>query len=76
MNYTVVINCFIWFGALAYYYIDARKWFKGPVMTIDVDNMTEEQRQAIREEGLAIQSLEPVMGKGEEAGLPVHDKTT
>lgn len=45
-------------------------------MTIDVDNMTEEQRQAIREEGLAIQSLEPVMGKGEEAGLPVHDKTT
>ena len=27
MNYTVVINSAVWLGALAYYYIDARKWF-------------------------------------------------
>ena len=26
MNYTVVINCSVWGGALLYYYIDARKW--------------------------------------------------
>lgn len=26
MNYTVVINMAVWLGALAYYYIDARKW--------------------------------------------------
>jgi hypothetical protein len=26
MNYTVVINCAVWGGALLYYYIDARKW--------------------------------------------------
>ena len=26
MNYTVVINSFVWLGALAYYFIDARKW--------------------------------------------------
>ena len=29
MNYTVVINTAVWFGAIAYYYIDARKWFTG-----------------------------------------------
>lgn len=26
MNYTVVINCAVWGGALLYYFIDARKW--------------------------------------------------
>jgi len=26
MNYTVVINGAVWLGALAYYFIDARKW--------------------------------------------------
>lgn len=26
MNYTIVINGFVWLGALAYYFIDARKW--------------------------------------------------
>lgn len=33
MNYTVVINGFVWFGCLAYYFIDARKWFEGPKQT-------------------------------------------
>ncbi|MCJ1232492.1 GABA-specific high-affinity permease [Varicellaria rhodocarpa] len=52
MNYTVVINCAVWFGALAYYFIDARKWFTGPKMTIDTDDLTERQAQALRDEGL------------------------
>jgi hypothetical protein len=30
MTYTVVINMAGWPAALAYYYIDARKWFTGP----------------------------------------------
>lgn len=34
MNYTVVINSALWLGALAYYAIDARKWFRGPVATL------------------------------------------
>ncbi|TVY88173.1 GABA-specific permease, partial [Lachnellula willkommii] len=35
MNYTVVINMAVWGGALAYYFIDARKWFTGPKITVD-----------------------------------------
>ncbi|TVY17244.1 GABA-specific permease [Lachnellula arida] len=35
MNYTVVINMAVWGGALAYYFIDARKWFTGPKTTVD-----------------------------------------
>lgn len=37
MNYTCVINAAVWVGALAYYFIDARKWFEGPKHTVDVD---------------------------------------
>ena len=57
MNYTVVINCAVWGGALAYYYIDARKWFTGPKITIDADDLTEEQEVAIREEGLNVKQV-------------------
>ncbi|KAH8667934.1 gaba permease [Tricladium varicosporioides] len=35
MNYTVVINMAVWGGALGYYFIDARKWFTGPKVTVD-----------------------------------------
>jgi len=35
MNYTVVINMAVWGGALAYYFIAARKWFTGPKITVD-----------------------------------------
>ncbi|KAH6662047.1 gaba permease [Halenospora varia] len=35
MNYTVVINMAVWGGALGYYFIDARKWFTGPKITVD-----------------------------------------
>ncbi|KAF6232908.1 hypothetical protein HO173_008871 [Letharia columbiana] len=58
MNYTVVINSAVWFGALAYYYIDARKWFTGPKITIDTDDLTEAQQQAIAEDGLEIKGLD------------------
>lgn len=65
MNYAVVINSAVWFGALAYYYIDARKWFTGPKITVDADDLTEAQQQAIKEDGLDIEGLEDMMGKGD-----------
>lgn len=34
MNYTVVINGALWFGALFYYAVHARKTFKGPQTTV------------------------------------------
>lgn len=37
MNYTCIINGFVWLGALAYYFIDARKWFVGPKHTFTDD---------------------------------------
>ena len=60
MNYTVVINSAVWFGAIAYYYIDARKWFTGPKITIDTDDLTEEQKQAITDDGLEVKGLDGV----------------
>lgn len=64
MNYTVVINSAVWFGALAYYYIDARKWFTGPKITVDTDDLTEAQQRAIVEDGLEVKGLEDlVQGK-------------
>lgn len=63
MNYTVVINSAVWLGALAYYFIDARKWFTGPKITLDTDNLTEAQQQAIADDGLEIKGLEGV-GRG------------
>ncbi|KAL8812382.1 MAG: hypothetical protein Q9200_001068 [Gallowayella weberi] len=57
MNYTVVVNMAVWGGALAYYYIDARKWFIGPRITIAAADLTEEQRVAIREEGLDVKTV-------------------
>ena len=73
MNYTVVINMAVWLGALAYYYIDARKWFTGPKITIDIDALTEDQAQALREEGLEIEGLTRPNFRGEEA---VAEKTS
>ncbi len=60
MNYTVVINSAIWAGALIYYFVDARKWFTGPKITIDTDDLTEAQQKAIAEDGLDIKGLEGV----------------
>ena len=61
MNYTVVINSAVWGGALVYYYIDARKWFTGPKITLDTDDLTEAQQRAIAEDGLEVQGLEDVL---------------
>ncbi|KAL8827278.1 MAG: hypothetical protein Q9191_003279 [Dirinaria sp. TL-2023a] len=68
MNYTVVINSAVWFGALAYYYIDARKWFTGPKITIEVGELTEEQEVAIREEGLDVKGVEGHRAIASESG--------
>jgi amino acid transporter len=56
MNYTVVINCAVWGGALLYYFVDARKWFTGPKITIDTEGMTVAQQEVLKKEGVAIDS--------------------
>ena len=35
MNYTVVINGFVWIGCMTYYFLFARHWYMGPRMTVD-----------------------------------------
>ncbi|KAJ5548365.1 hypothetical protein N7513_005599 [Penicillium frequentans] len=35
MNYTIVINGFVWIGCIIYYFIFARHWYTGPKMTVD-----------------------------------------
>ncbi|KAL1981333.1 hypothetical protein VTN96DRAFT_2774 [Rasamsonia emersonii] len=40
MNYTIVINGALWGGALLYYALFARKWFKGPKMTVGEESPT------------------------------------
>ncbi|KAI4201145.1 MAG: hypothetical protein LQ350_003460 [Teloschistes chrysophthalmus] len=68
MNYTIVINSAVWGGALAYYYIDARKWFTGPKITIATEGLSEEQRVAIREKGLDVKVVEGEEKVGGEEG--------
>ena len=71
MNYTVVINMAVWLGALTYYFIDARKWFTGPKITLDAGELTEEQEVAIREEGLDVTATEKepkLSGEGSGSG--------
>jgi len=66
MNYTIVINSAVWGGALAYYFIDARKWFTGPKITVDSNDLTEAQQKAIAEDGLEVEGLEGVAPKQSE----------
>lgn len=54
MNYTIVINGAIWLGALGYYFIDARKWFTGPKITLNLDDLSESQERAIVNEGIEV----------------------
>ncbi|KAL1650866.1 GABA-specific high-affinity permease [Diplodia intermedia] len=65
MNYTVVVNSIVWLGSLAYYFVDARKWFTGPKMTLDADALSETQQEALREEGLEIEGAEGGSSSGE-----------
>lgn len=56
MNYTVVINCAIWGGATIYYFVDARRWFRGPRTTLEevegvAGGLTAEQRAELAREG-------------------------
>lgn len=37
MNYTCVINPGVWLGCLIYFYVSGRKWFKGPVLTLETE---------------------------------------
>lgn len=63
MNYTVVINGAVWIGALLYYFIDARKWFTGPKITLNLDDLSESQERAIEEEGIDVKH-DPVATSG------------
>jgi len=60
MNYTVVINGAVWGGALVYYFIDARKWFVGPKITLEIDDLSDTQRKTIIDEGLQVEGLKRV----------------
>ena len=41
MNYTVVINGFVWIGCMIYYFLFARHWYAGPKVTVNENNSTE-----------------------------------
>jgi len=58
MNYAVVINGAVWGGSLLYYFIDARKWFVGPKITLDAGHLTKEQEEKLAEQGLDIKGVE------------------
>ena len=72
MNYTCVINGAVWGGAIAYYYIDARKWFTGPKITINMEGLTETQAQAIRDEQLEVEGTKARPEKGFRQGERVE----
>ncbi|KAJ5301542.1 hypothetical protein PENANT_c002G10796 [Penicillium antarcticum] len=40
MNYTIVINGFVWAGCMIYYFLFARHWYTGPQMTVDENAST------------------------------------
>jgi hypothetical protein len=64
MNYTVAINMAVWLGALAYYFVDARKWFKGPKITFDEADPMEGDAEAPKEKGPAYQDGALGIGRG------------
>lgn len=54
MNYTVVVNMFVWGGASVYYFVAARKWFTGPKSTVDeIEGVTGHVLTGPEREGLA-----------------------
>ncbi|KAI9701264.1 MAG: GABA-specific high-affinity permease [Candelina mexicana] len=57
MNYTAVIGSAVWGGALAYYFLDAYKWFTGPKITLNLDDLSEGQEKALADEGLEVGKL-------------------
>jgi hypothetical protein len=76
MNYTVVINMAVWGGCLIYYFVDARKWFKGPKVTLDLAKLNAAQEKELTDEGLVIEGIataEPVVG-GEKNEVEIFEK--
>ncbi|KAK6500176.1 GABA-specific high-affinity permease [Arthrobotrys musiformis] len=67
MNYTIVVNCAVWGGALAYYFIDARKWFTGPKMTIDSE-VTEGQSVDAKTDSISGSKKGVEYGEGSTSG--------
>ncbi|KAJ5101344.1 hypothetical protein NUU61_003566 [Penicillium alfredii] len=41
MNYTIVINGFVWIGCMVYYFFFARHWYSGPQLTVDETRSTD-----------------------------------
>jgi hypothetical protein len=58
MNYTVVINMAVWGGCLLYYAVNARHWFKGPKITLNLQELTPAQEQVLIDEGLVIDAVD------------------
>ncbi|OQE18637.1 hypothetical protein PENSTE_c017G03030 [Penicillium steckii] len=48
MNYTIVINGFVWAGCMTYYFLFARRWFTGPRMTVDDSSSTNSDNETSR----------------------------
>ncbi|EPS45186.1 hypothetical protein H072_833 [Dactylellina haptotyla CBS 200.50] len=71
MNYTILINGCLWGGALAYYFIDARKWFTGPKITIDAAQLSEEQEKKMLEDGMVDVKRDSTVGEGKDEKLDV-----
>jgi amino acid transporter len=59
MNYTVVINMAVWGGSMLYYWIDARKWFTGPKITVDAEGLSKTQREVLVNEGIPVADTSP-----------------
>ncbi|KAK7526207.1 amino acid permease-domain-containing protein [Phyllosticta citriasiana] len=86
MNYTCVISVALWGGSLAYYYVDARKWFTGPRTTLDTDELSKDHHQqdddTLRDAATTtIEGIKPsgISERGDESAPPVvvtksHDK--
>lgn len=64
MNYTCLINGFVWFGALGYYFVSARHWFTGPKQTYTGEDEYQDSIGVV--EGVEIVSAE----SSEESSIP------
>ena len=57
-------------------YADARKWFKGPKITVSGEDMTEEQQVAVREGSVQIEGVPVRPGSDEGDGIEKTESTT
>lgn len=53
--------------------VDARKWFTGPKITINEEDLTEEQQATMREEGVHIEGV-PAGSEGLEEDEGKHEQ--